>query len=183
MAVWRHGPFLLAAAPGAGKTRPALEFARRELAAGAIDAVAVVCPTSPLTRQWARAANELGLDLVPDAKSSPPSGFNGVSVTYARVARAPKRWRRTAGPRTLVIADEAHHLGEELAWGEGFATAFGASQRWLLLSGTPFRSDATPIPGVSYDADGLAEPDISYTYADAVLDGICRPVCFVAATT
>jgi superfamily II DNA or RNA helicase len=80
----------------------------------------------------------------------------------------------------LVIADEAHHLGEELAWGEGFSTAFGDCARWLLLSGTPFRSDATPIPGVRYDADGLAEPDVSYTYAEAVLDRICRPVCFVA---
>jgi superfamily II DNA or RNA helicase len=80
----------------------------------------------------------------------------------------------------LVIADEAHHLGEELAWGEGFSTAFGECARWLLLSGTPFRSDATPIPGVRYDADGLAEPDVSYTYAEAVLDRICRPVCFVA---
>ena len=80
----------------------------------------------------------------------------------------------------LVIADEAHHLGEELAWGEAFAKAFGGCERWLLLSGTPFRSDATPIPGVRYDAGGLAEPDVSYAYADAVLDGICRPVCFVA---
>jgi hypothetical protein len=26
----------------------------------------------------------------------------------------------------------------------------------------------------------MAEPDVSYSYADAVLDGICRPVCFVA---
>ena len=79
-----------------------------------------------------------------------------------------------------MIADEAHHLGEELAWGEAFARAFGGCERWLLLSGTPFRSDTTPIPGVRYNAHGLAEPDISYSYADAVLDGICRPVSFVA---
>src|SRR6185312_11403370 len=45
--------------------------------------------------------------------------------------------------------------------------------------GTPFRSDATPIPGVRYDDDGLAVPDVSYTYAQAVADGICRPVAFV----
>ena len=48
-----------------------------------------------------------------------------------------------------------------------------------LLSGTPFRSDATPIPGVSYDAEGVAVADVSYTYAQAVADGICRPVAFV----
>ncbi len=79
-----------------------------------------------------------------------------------------------------MIADEAHHLGEELTWGESFAAAFNASPRWLLLSGTPFRSDATPIPGVRYDAGGLAEPDFSYTYADSVAQGICRPMRFVA---
>jgi len=78
-----------------------------------------------------------------------------------------------------VIVDEAHHLGEELAWGTGFQMAFAAAPRWLLLSGTPFRSDATPIPGVSYDAEGVAEPDVSYTYAEAVAEGICRPVAFV----
>ena len=81
--------------------------------------------------------------------------------------------------RTLVIADEAHHLGEELAWGVASPRRSPRRSRWLLLSGTPFRSDATPIPGVSYDTDGLAEPDVSYTYAQAVADGVCRPVSFV----
>jgi superfamily II DNA or RNA helicase len=178
---WREGSFLISAAPGAGKTRPALELACRELAAGRASSVVIACPTAPLTRQWARAAHALGLELAPDSASPrPPRGFHGVAVTYARIAQAPRRWAATARPSMLVIADEAHHLGEELAWGEGFAQAFAALPRWLLLSGTPFRSDATPIPGVRYDADGLAEPDVSYTYAEAVREGICRPVCFVA---
>ena len=181
MAAWESGSFLVSAAPGAGKTRPALEFARAQLNAGAISAVVVACPTAPLTRQWARAAHDLGIDLAPDADGpKPPSGFHGVSITYARVAKTPARWARALPRRTLVIADEAHHLGEELTWGVAFAKAFEQSQRWLLLSGTPFRSDATPIPGVSYDADGVAEPDVSYSYAEAVADAVCRPVCFVA---
>ncbi len=178
-------PILISAAPGAGKTRPALEFARRQLLAGQVGAVVVACPTAPLTRQWAHAAHELGIDLAPDADSPrPPSGFHGVSVTYARIAKAPKKWRPPALgalPRsTLLIADEAHHLGEDLTWGESFATAFADRSHWLLLSGTPFRSDATPIPGVSYDSDGIAEPDVSYSFAEAVADGVCRPVSFVA---
>lgn len=181
LARWREGSFLISAAPGAGKTRPALELARTELQAGHAASVVITCPTAPLTRQWARAAHELGLELAPDCDSPrPPRGFHGVAVTYARIAQAPGRWAAAARASMLVVADEAHHLGEELAWGEGFATAFAAAPRWLLLSGTPFRSDATPIPGVRYDADGLAEPDVSYTYAEAVVDGVCRPVCFVA---
>ena len=141
----------------------------------------IACPTAPLTRQWARAAHALGLDLAPDADSPrPPPGFHGVAVTYARIAKAPRagparcpagRWwsptRPTTSARTSPGGSRSPPRSRE-------------SSRWLLLSGTPFRSDATPIPGVSYDSDGLAEPDVSYTYAEAVADGVCRPVCFVA---
>ena len=180
METWRDGPFLISAAPGAGKTRPALEFARSELQRRSVDGLVIACPTAPLTRQWARAAHGLGLELAPDAGSPrPPGGFDGVVVTYARIASAPRVWAAACRQRTLVIADEAHHLGEDLAWGDAFGQAFAQAGRWLLLSGTPFRSDATPIPGVSYDTEGLAEPDISYAYADAVRDRVCRPVVFV----
>ena len=181
MASWTDGSFLVNAAPGAGKTRPALEFARRALADGSARRVVIVCPTGPLTRQWAQAAAALGLQIVPDSDELvPPRDFHGIAVTYARVAMAGARWAPECTPDTLVIADEAHHLGEELAWGQGFAASFGRARRWLLLSGTPFRSDATPIPGVEYDAEGLAEPDVTYGYADAVRDGVCRPVGFIA---
>lgn len=180
MAAWESGPFLISAAPGAGKTRPSLVLARELLRAGVIKRVAVVAPTTPLTRQWAAAAAEQGVALVPDSDELvPPKDFVGVAVTYARVASVADRWARQCTGQTLVIADEAHHLGDELAWGVGFAKAFGSAARWLLLSGTPFRSDATPIPGVTYDSDGVAVADVAYTYADAVRDGVCRPVTFI----
>jgi superfamily II DNA or RNA helicase len=180
LADWRGGPFLISAAPGAGKTRPALELAAGLLASGSVACVAVLCPTTPLTRQWAAAAAALGVQLAPDAAGPhPPRDFDGVAVTYARVAADPAGWAARVSAETLVIVDEAHHLGEDLAWGTGFQRAFASAPRWLLLSGTPFRSDATPIPGVSYDRDGMVVPDVSYTYAEAVADGICRPVAFV----
>jgi superfamily II DNA or RNA helicase len=179
MRAWSSGSFVVSAAPGAGKTRPALVLARELLRARAVQRVVVVCPTTPLTRQWAQAAGRLGLHLVPDAgELRPPRDFDGIAVTYARVAGVAERWSRQCSPGTLVIADEAHHLGEDLAWGEGFTQALGGAARWLLLSGTPFRSDASPIPGVRYD-NGVAVPDVSYTYADAVRDGVCRPVSFI----
>ncbi|HUN79502.1 MAG TPA: DEAD/DEAH box helicase family protein [Solirubrobacteraceae bacterium] len=180
LAGWREGPFLISAAPGAGKTRPALELARRLLRAGSCGRVVVLCPTAPLTRQWAVAAAALGVQLEPDAPDArPPRGFDGVAVTYARVASDPRAWAGQVSPETLVVVDEAHHLGEELAWGAAFRAAFAGARRWLLLSGTPFRSDENAIPGVRYDGEGMAVPDFSYTYAEAVSDGICRPVAFV----
>jgi superfamily II DNA or RNA helicase len=180
LADWRDGPFLISAAPGAGKTRPALELARDLLSLRVVERVAVLCPTTPLTRQWAAAAAIVGVQLAPDASGPrPPRDFDGVAVTYARVAGDPGGWAAKVSPDTLVVVDEAHHLGEDLTWGTSFRRAFASAPRWLLLSGTPFRSDATPIPGVRYDDDGLAVPDVSYTYAQAVADGICRPVAFV----
>lgn len=180
LAGWTDGPFLISAAPGAGKTRPALELAAELLRRREAGRIVVLCPTTPLTRQWALAAAASEVQLAPDAKSPrPPRGFHGVSVTYARVASDPRAWAAQVTPDTLVIVDEAHHLGEDLAWGSGFQQAFAPARRWLLLSGTPFRSDATPIPGVRYDRDGVVEPDVSYSYAEAVAEGICRPVAFV----
>ncbi|HVW17437.1 MAG TPA: helicase-related protein, partial [Solirubrobacteraceae bacterium] len=130
--------------------------------------------------QWASAAAALGVQLAPDAPDlRPPRDFHGVAVTYARVVGAPAAFARACTPRTLVVADEVHHLGDDLAWGEGFEAAFAAAGRHLLLSGTPFRSDAAAIPGVRYDGSGTAVPDFTYGYDDAVRDGICRPVTFV----
>ncbi|HTA35826.1 MAG TPA: DEAD/DEAH box helicase family protein [Solirubrobacteraceae bacterium] len=180
LANWQDGPFLISAAPGAGKTRPALELAADLLTRRIVRRIVVLCPTTPLTRQWAAAAALLGVQLQPDAQGPvPPRDFNGVSVTYARVASDPSAWAAKLSADTLVVVDEAHHLGEDLAWGTSFRQAFAPARRWLLLSGTPFRSDATPIPGVRYDADGVVVPDVSYTYAEAVAEGICRPVAFV----
>jgi len=45
---WQEGPFLISAAPGAGKTRPALEFAHRELSVAKTRALVVICPTAQL---------------------------------------------------------------------------------------------------------------------------------------
>ncbi len=180
MEQWQGGSFLVSAAPGAGKTRPSIEVAKRLLRERRISRVVLVCPTTPLTRQWALAAGRRGLHLMPDAEGPrPPRDFDGVAVTYARVASNPEGWARACAPGTLVIADEAHHLGEELAWGESFTRAFKAAGRWLLLSGTPFRSDATPISGVVYDRDGVCVPNVSYSYSAAVKDRVCRPVAFI----
>ena len=43
-------------------------------------------------------------------------------------------------------------MGDEAAWGRSAVEAFGAARFRLLLSGTPFRTDDTPIPWVTYDA-------------------------------
>jgi superfamily II DNA or RNA helicase len=179
LATDRHS-FLVSATPGAGKTIPALRVAHDLLKRHMIERVVVVAPTRHLARQWAKVAHGCGISLEPNlAGFIEPPDCQGVAVTYQRVANSSAIFRHRCQRPTLVIADEPHHLGEQLRWGESFFAAFEAAERWLLLTGTPFRSDAQRIPGVSYDEDGVAVPDFSYSYSDAIRDGVCRKIAFV----
>jgi superfamily II DNA or RNA helicase len=175
--------FLASATPAAGKTTFGLRVAYELLSAGRIARVAILAPTAHICRQWATDAARYGIDLEPNrpnADGPEPPDRHGVAVTYQAVAAGPKPHRSACARRpTLLIADEPHHMGEDAAWGTTAQDAFAAAQLRLLLSGTPFRSDNTPIPWVAYDADGVSSADYTYTYTDALLDGVCRPITFV----
>ncbi|MGW9111918.1 DEAD/DEAH box helicase [Microbacterium sp. NPDC055683] len=178
--------FLVAATPGAGKTTFALTLANELRHRGAIDRIVVVCPTEHLKTQWADAAARVSIRLDPDFKNSHwmlARHYHGVVVTYAQVSMKPEVHRElTKGARTLVILDEVHHGGDALSWGDGIREAYGPAVRRLSLSGTPFRSDDSPIPFVEYapDAQGLRTSitDYDYGYGRALADGVVRPVLF-----
>jgi superfamily II DNA or RNA helicase len=174
--------FLASATPAAGKTTFGLHVAHRMLAEGRVARVAVVAPTTHICRQWALDAARYGIDLEPNrpnAAGPEPRDRHGIAVTYATLAAGPGVHRRRCAERpTLLIADEPHHMGELAAWGRSTLAAFERARFRLLLSGTPFRSDNTPIPWVSYDEDGVSRADYGYGYTDALLDGVCRPVTF-----
>src|SRR4051794_14191344 len=152
------------------------------LSEGRVARVAVIAPTTHICRQWALDAARYGIDLEPNrpnAAGPEPRDRDGVAVTYATLAAGPAvHRRRCAEAATLVIADEPHHMGELAAWGRSTQSAFERAPFRLLLSGTPFRSDNTPIPWVAYDGDGVSSADFAYGYTDALLDGVCRPVTF-----
>lgn len=180
--------FLLVATPGAGKTTFALRIAAELLADRTVDTITIVVPTEHLKIQWAEAATGAGLALDPrfsNATGVTSSDYHGVVVTYAQVASHPTRHRvRTENRRTLVIFDEIHHGGDAKSWGEGIREAFDDATRRLALTGTPFRSDDSPIPFVDYAADGAgvlrSRADHTYGYTDALADGVVRPVVFLA---
>ncbi|MEA2124427.1 MAG: hypothetical protein QOI80_1209 [Solirubrobacteraceae bacterium] len=176
--------FLASATPAAGKTTFGLHVAHRLLAAGVVGRVAVVAPTTHICRQWASDAARYGIDLEPNrpnAEGPEPRDRHGVAVTYQTIAAGPAvHRRRCADVPTLLIADEPHHMGEHAAWGRTAVDAFGGATRRLLLSGTPFRSDNTPIPWVAYDDEGVSRADFSYSYTQALEDRVCRPVTFCA---
>jgi superfamily II DNA or RNA helicase len=180
--------FLLNATPGAGKTAYALTLAAELLARREVMAVTVVTPTEHLKHQWAASAARFGLALDPsysNAQGRASADFVGVAVTYAQVAAHPMLHRqRTEGRRTLVIFDEIHHAGDALSWGDAVREAFEPARRRIALTGTPFRSDTNPIPFVSYgeqlDGSRRSSSDYVYGYANALEDGVVRPVIFLA---
>ncbi|MGF6833755.1 superfamily II DNA or RNA helicase [Paenarthrobacter sp. TE4293] len=180
--------FLAVATPGAGKTTFALRIATTLLDSGVVNRVTIVAPTDHLKRQWADAAAKVGIAIDPNFKNSDGQhgrGFVGVAVTYAQVASKPMLHRaKTEAARTLVILDEIHHGGEALSWGDGLREAFDPAARRLSLTGTPFRSDTSPIPFVEYaeDRDGIrrSKADYTYGYGNALRDHVVRPVLFMA---
>jgi superfamily II DNA or RNA helicase len=180
--------FLLVATPGAGKTAFALRIAAELLADRSVDTITVVVPTEHLKTQWALVAAADGIALDPkfrNAAAHTSAEYHGVVVTYAQVASHPARHRvRTESRRTLVIFDEIHHGGDAKSWGDSIREAFGDATRRLALTGTPFRSDDAAIPFVRYEPDGngllRSAADHTYGYADALADGVVRPVVFLA---
>jgi superfamily II DNA or RNA helicase len=169
--------FLAVATPGAGKTTFALVAARVALA-GTRNRVVIVVPTRHLRTQWAAAARRFGLALLAewDPREGLPADVHGVCTTYQQVASNPTAVGRVAAGG-LVVLDEIHHAGADRAWGDALLTAFSGSARRLSLSGTPFRSDTSAIPFVTYLLD-MARPDVEYGYAEALADGVVRPVFF-----
>ena len=180
--------FLAVATPGAGKTTYALRLATELLGRGTISAVTIVAPTEHLKTQWSDAAAKVGLHIDPKFSNSSArhsSEYDGVALTYAQVASKPSLHRtRTESAPTLVVLDEIHHGGDALSWGDAIREAFEPATRRLALTGTPFRSDTSPIPFVTYaeGRDGIrrSSADYTYGYAEALRDGVVRPVLFLA---
>lgn len=180
--------FLAVATPGAGKTTFALRIAVELIGRGIVDKLTIVCPTEHLKSQWADAAARVGIHIDPaftNSQGRAGSHFDGVAVTYAQVGSNPMvHASRTRLHRTLVILDEIHHAGDALSWGDGVREAFGEATRRLALTGTPFRSDTSPIPFVRYveDEEGVkrSQADYTYGYGDALRDHVVRPVLFMS---
>lgn len=181
----RTTDFLACATPGAGKTVFAGEATIGLIERNLIEQVVVIVPKAPLRQQWKDALHRQGIAI--DAEfvngdGQPTHDFDGVAVCYSSVAAQPALWRRLIGRRrTLVILDEVHHAGDNATWGHALTEATEGAVRRLSLTGTPFRTDGTRIPFVSYDPiTRKCVPNSSYDYGTALQDGgVVRPIEFL----
>jgi len=174
--------FTLVACPGAGKTLAVLRLARELMETGIINFLWIVCPTRQVKKQWSRAAAQVGLEVEWNWKNEDgalPADMDGVAVTYAQVISESALHSFHVGQRkTLVVMDEIHHAEDDASWGVRSKEAFSGATRRILLTGTPWRSNGTPIAFAEYDAQGYVKGDYVYNYDRAQSDFICRPIFF-----
>lgn len=164
--------FLAQVTPGGGKTRWALDLFLRMDCAKLI----VVCSSKVIKAQWQAEAAALGFTL----GEFPSTGGEGMAMTYQQViVKSDVLQAYCKSTRALVILDEVHHAGDKFSWGMKVRNAFSEVARRLCLTGTAFRSDLGPIAFLRYDDEGFCEADFVYSHAEAVRDGVCRPIEFL----
>ena len=117
---------------------------------------------------------DVGLKLSSKLDSS---GCDGIVTTYQTLIqkerytgkRANAEWlqRWSGEKRTMVVADEVHHLGDQKkSWTESFLQSFNQTAVVrLITSGTLFRSDGAQLPWCRYDKRQLdLSPLHAYSY-------------------
>lgn len=153
--------------------------------------VLVFSPKLIIRRSWRNTPPRHGFNLFEgyepgvEAKIGLNRDYRGLVATYPALASSPLSFRhlvRDKNVQWLIVFDENHHLSENGQWGAAAFEAFDGlpNVRMLGLSGTPFRTDGSPIPFAEYDDAREIVVDYKYLYRDAVRDRVVRPVEFKA---
>ncbi|CAD5361032.1 DEAD/DEAH box helicase [Citrobacter freundii] len=169
--------FLCLASPGAGKTVMAAEVARRMLELNLVDLIICFAPSSAVVSSIESTFSHL-------LKSNFNGGLGavGAAYTYHSLMYFDKSfWDSLQRHRVLVVFDEIHHCsGDSLdnanMWGGEILTQVQQCASYTLaLTGTPWRTDNTPIVLSHYtDPDGEICCDYVYGLHEAIVDGVCR---------
>lgn len=183
---------LMAACPGSGKTYGGLLVAadlRERVVKGAC--IIVVTPNLAIKSQWMVRGRDIGIELLP-VRSGGDFRQDGLALTdtgfilgYQQVVNLRHSLREFCETHfVIVILDEVHHTEgpkatrDGNAWGNSIEFAFAAAKFKLCTTGTPFREGSNPIAFVDYDDERRAIAPVSYSYEEAIKDGVCRPIEF-----
>ena len=181
---------------GGGKTFFGSAIAAGLKEKGMIDNAVVVSPGETIQTGWADDMSKIFDINIRSGEGNgnlqfgiPPSEF-GYSTTYQSVGAQPTLHRSLAmtrgiagrACRTLLILDEAHHIGVDsggnpTTWAKSIIDAFGDVSYILVLTGTPGRTDGSRIPFLEY-RDGEAVLDVAFAYGEAVNGRIVRRCVF-----
>lgn len=201
------GHVLIAACPGAGKTRFTVEVWQSS-AADDCEVIVVVVPSRALKRQWADSFAAAGFHAQHDLDNQTlenAADFGGpmykpshpVQVyTYAQIASCPDLFRALCyRHKAMVVFDEIHHADDDETFGRALITAFEGAAFRMSLSGTPFNTKGGKLAFCEVenltDDDGrpIARTlaDFTYSYGEALAATgdpaddpyVVRPVQFV----
>ncbi|EGQ8027516.1 TPA: diguanylate cyclase [Vibrio vulnificus] len=169
--------FLTQATPGAGKTFMAASLSKEMFDSKLIDFVVCFSPSKSVADSIQRSFSRV-LSCTFDGKI----GTVGCSITYQSLRHlSPKFWVTLSRYRVLCIFDEIHHCSGDSetnanAWGNSILTDVQSAARYTLaLTGTPWRSNLTPVTLASYtNPEGQIVCDYQYSLAQAIKDRVCR---------
>ncbi|OEE68056.1 diguanylate cyclase [Enterovibrio norvegicus FF-33] len=171
----RH--FLVQATPGAGKTLMAAHLAKKLVDENMVDFIVCISPSKSVS-----ASIQDTFSSMLSCPFNGKIGSRGFSITYQSLRHLGDQfWSTLAKYRVLCVFDEIHHCAGDNefntnSWGHEILFRIeSASAYTLALTGTPWRSDSTPVALASYsDAEGKITCDYQYSLHEAVLDKVCR---------
>jgi len=169
--------FLVLATPGAGKTFMASNLAAHLLNADKIDFVFCFSPSSIVAQDFCEELQDKTNERM-DGRL----GSKGHSLTYQSMQYLDDAfWSLFDKFRILVIFDEIHHCsGSNVenanSWGEQIILNIQDNATFTLaLTGTPWRSDTTPIVLSKYaESTNKIICDYVYGLSEAIRDKVCR---------
>ncbi len=155
----------------------AAEVARKMLELKLVDLILCFAPSSVVV-----ASIESTFSHILQRNFNGGLGAVGAAYTYHSLMYFDKSfWKSLQMHRVLVIFDEIHHCsGDSLdnanVWGgEILSQVQQCASYSLALTGTPWRTDSTPIVLSNYtDPDGEICCDYVYGLHEAIVDGVCR---------
>ncbi len=171
----RH--FLCLASPGAGKTVMAAEVARRMLELDLVDLVICFAPSTAVV-----SSVKSTFSRILERNFDGGLGAVGAAYTYHSLMYFDKSfWDSLKRHRVLAVFDEIHHCsGDSLenanVWGREILTQVQQCASYTLaLTGTPWRTDNTPIVLSNYtNPGGVVSCDYVYGLREAIEDNVCR---------
>jgi superfamily II DNA or RNA helicase len=172
-----HRHFLCLATPGAGKTTMAAEVVANLFELGLIDFVLCFSPSVIISNDIRQT-----LEKRTNKRFDGLIGAKGDSFTYQSMQYLNDEiWQLLKSHRVLCVFDELHHCSGSSpdnanAWGEDIITKIQDQAAYTLaLTGTPWRSDNTPIALAEYQgSENRILCDYVYGLAEAIQDQVCR---------
>ena len=169
--------FLCLATPGAGKTVMAAQLAKEMYESKSIDFILCFSPSLAVA-QNIQSTFEWLLKKRFDGKI----GAIGCSYTYQSMINFQREfWELLESHRVLVVFDEIHHCGGSTIenanrWGQEIIVNIRERAAYTLaLTGTPWRSDQSPIVLSRYlDQNNRIQCNYVYGITEAVKDRVCR---------